>query len=255
MWTAKKPHARTDAVFSLDGNSSTFWQTQWCPVALPYPHEIQIDLGQRYFLNGFSYLPRQDNCANGWISQYAFFVSPNGVIYTPPSSTFDPVPWGTALSSGTFNYGLTSYPCGSVPPVPAQVKSFTTTVGRFVRLQGLSEVNGNPTASAAEINLFQTCPGYPAVLIGTPESYYLQPSASLTVKAQVCLDPSTQQGWGVRFMLDGGSAAGGFQIDDFTAPFQATFTGVSAAEHTVDAYIINQSGTIMSGTDAHNGVI
>src|SRR5450759_5835280 len=51
MWTAKKPHARTDAVFSLDGNSSTFWQTQWCPVALPYPHEIQIDLGQRYFLN------------------------------------------------------------------------------------------------------------------------------------------------------------------------------------------------------------
>jgi lysophospholipase L1-like esterase len=43
-------------------------------------------------------------------------------------------------------------------------------------------------------------------------------------------------------------------VKDNTPPYQATFTGVSKAEHTIDAYVINSSGTIVSGTGTHDQV-
>ena len=67
------------AVYAFDGNVNTFWHTQWSPSAPPPPHDIQIDLGQTYAIDGFRYLPRQDGSPNGRIGQYQFYVSMDGV--------------------------------------------------------------------------------------------------------------------------------------------------------------------------------
>ncbi|PET92644.1 M6 family metalloprotease domain-containing protein, partial [Bacillus cereus] len=116
--------------YAFDGNKDTFWHTNWSPVA-PMPHEIQIDLGAIYNLSKFSYLPRQDGQINGTIKDYEFYVSSDGVN------------WGTAVSIGVFanNTNLKEV-------------SFANKTGRYIKLRALSEVNNNPWASAAEINVF-----------------------------------------------------------------------------------------------------
>ena len=43
------------------------------------PHAITINLGRLYDLTAFRYLPRQDGSACGWIKDYAFYVSADGV--------------------------------------------------------------------------------------------------------------------------------------------------------------------------------
>jgi len=128
----------------------------------------------------------------------------------------------------------------------------TPIVGRFVRLRALSEVNGNPWISAAEVSVSQACPVVPSVLLSAPQTYYLQRSGSLLVQAIACLDPALNSGWGVRFALDGGSAAGGAQFDVYTPPFQGTFLNVAAGEHTVDVYIIDNGGNVVTGASTHD---
>jgi hypothetical protein len=129
------------AVRSFDGNPSTFWHTQWCPTIVPLPHNIQINLGTTYNINGFTYLPRQDGCSNGWISQYQFYVSMDGVN------------WGNPVASGTFNYGTAKTGCPGASIVPAIQVLFPSTSGRYVQLRALSEVNGNPYTAMAELNV------------------------------------------------------------------------------------------------------
>lgn len=132
------------AVNSFDGNPGTFWHTQYCPTAPPLPHEIQINLGATYSsISGFTYLPRQDGCSNGWISQYQFYVSTDGVN------------WGNPVASGTFNYGTAKTGCPGASIVPAILVSFPTTSGKYVRLRALSEVNGSPHTAMAELNILQ----------------------------------------------------------------------------------------------------
>ncbi len=97
MRTARRPVATT----GLPATPSTatpprMWHTQFCPSSAPLPHEIQINLGASYTLSAFQYLPRQDGCGNGWIKQYEFYVSTDGVN------------WGTPVAAGTFNYGALS---------------------------------------------------------------------------------------------------------------------------------------------------
>lgn len=126
---------------AIDGNPGTMWVTQWCPTSAPLPHEIQINLGASYYLTGFEYLPRQDGCANGWIKQYEFYVSADGVN------------WGTAVATGTFNYGTLSTGCpGGAVPSAIQV-NFPPVTGQYVRLRALSEINGHVWTAAAEIGL------------------------------------------------------------------------------------------------------
>jgi len=128
---------------AIDGNPATFWHTQFCGTSPPLPHEIQIDLGASYLLSAFQYLPRQDGSACGWISQYEFYVSSDGVD------------WGTPVAAGTFDYTGFFIQCpgpGAGVPTPRQI-GFPLTIGRYIRLRALSEVNGNPWTSAAEINV------------------------------------------------------------------------------------------------------
>ena len=117
------------AVYAFDGNASTFWHTEWYYTEPGYPHEIQIDLEGTYDVGGLRYLPRQ-NSENGRIADYNIYVS---------TTTSE---WGDVVASGTFDN----------TPSEKEVL-FVQKTGRYVRLVGTSEVNGNLWASAAEINV------------------------------------------------------------------------------------------------------
>jgi hypothetical protein len=115
---------------AFDNDPNTFWHTEWYQADPTYPHEIQINLGGLYSINGFRYLPRQDGYTNGRIKQYQFYISTDGTN------------WGTAVATGTFAND------GSEKEV-----TFTAKSGRYIRLKALDEVNGKPWASIAEIRL------------------------------------------------------------------------------------------------------
>ncbi|WP_436499234.1 endo-alpha-N-acetylgalactosaminidase family protein [Actinokineospora sp. HUAS TT18] len=113
----------------LDGNAGTIWHTAWSAGNAPYPHEIQLDLGATYNVSSVYYLPRQSQ-TNGRIANYEVYTSTDGTS------------WGTAAATGTFQNATTE-----------QTVAITPRQARYVRLRALSEVNGNPWASAAELNV------------------------------------------------------------------------------------------------------
>ncbi|WP_456246320.1 discoidin domain-containing protein [Longispora urticae] len=126
--TARENGAATNA---FDGNPATYWHTAWSGGDVPPPHEIQIDLGATYPVAGLGYLPRQNTgsgATNGRIANYEVYVSADGTT------------WGTPVATGTFANDATD----------KQI-TFATKSGRYLRLRALSEVNGNPWTSAAEI--------------------------------------------------------------------------------------------------------
>ena len=43
-----------------DGDPLTIWHTEWLASSPDYPHELQIDLGAFYDVDGFRYLPRPE---------------------------------------------------------------------------------------------------------------------------------------------------------------------------------------------------
>lgn len=130
------------AYHCLDGDSTTFWHTQWQDATPNYPHEIWIDLGETHNINGFSYLTRGNNTRNGRINQYEFYV------------TSDTADWGAPQSMGNLPY-----------PEPASAVQqsaevfFGAVEGRYVRLVGLTSVAGDIYTMIAELNVYEdtTC--------------------------------------------------------------------------------------------------
>ena len=210
------------AINAFDGNVNTFWHTQYFQIDPdpPPPHEIQINLGAVYDIGGFRYLPRQDGGVNGRIGQYEFYVSLNGVD------------WGSPVAIGTFLNNTTE-----------QEISFIPRPGKYVRLRALSEVNGNPWTAIAELNVLQATCITPSVNLIQPLSYYLQTTVDLHVVADACLS----SGQGVRLMIDGGSAAGGVEFDDYSFPFEIIFAGLTNSEHVVEAFVIDDMGATVAG--------
>jgi hypothetical protein len=195
-----------DAANAFDGNNATIWHTAWSTGNPPCPHEIQIDLGASYDIDGFSYLPRQDGSPNGRIGQYEFYVSSDGTN------------WSVAAASGTF-----------VNSAPEKVISFSARPGRFVRLRALSEVNGNAWTSAAEINVSGTL----STGNSPPESTITLPASNVTIAqggmvsfAGTGLDPDGDFSISYRWQFGSGSG-----IPDSTAAnpgvlqFNLTATG------------------------------
>ncbi|AZQ57685.1 T9SS type A sorting domain-containing protein [Maribacter sp. MJ134] len=122
------------AINVLDGNSSTIWHTRWSGNTNDsQPHEIQFDLGGTFEINGLTYLPRQDNILNGTIVQYEVYISDN---------TND---WGNPLVQGNW-----------VGDNSLKTINFQTTLGQYVRLVSLAEINGEAWASASEITISTT---------------------------------------------------------------------------------------------------
>ncbi|GAA2143675.1 beta-galactosidase [Kitasatospora kazusensis] len=119
------------AVNAFDGNPATYWHTAWSTGDAPLPHELQIDLGARYTLDGLTYLPRQDGSPNGRIGSYEVYVSDTATA------------WGSPVATGAFT-DTAAPKTVALPP----------TTGRYLRLRALSEAGGRgPWTSAAEIGV------------------------------------------------------------------------------------------------------
>ena len=117
---------------TIDGNTGTFWHTEFNPVNTPLPHNITIDMKKTYNVNALSYLPRQDGNSNGNIGQHQIVLSTDGATWTAP------VVIGRYLGD-----------------VSLKTSSFVTKPARYVRLIALTEAgNRGPWTSAAEINVF-----------------------------------------------------------------------------------------------------
>ena len=55
---------------AIDGNTSTFWHSEYEPVLVPLPHNATIDMKTAYLVGSITYLPRQDGNANGRIGEH-----------------------------------------------------------------------------------------------------------------------------------------------------------------------------------------
>ena len=118
------------ATMAIDNDVSTIWHTRWTTGNDPYPQFIYLDLGRKYKLFEFIYLPRQDGGENGRVKDYELYLADN---------LND---WGTVVAKGSFENNA----------APKVVKIPEGKEGRYIQFRALSEVNGNPWASAAEFD-------------------------------------------------------------------------------------------------------
>lgn len=115
---------------AIDGDPNTYWHTRWEGEEPRPPHEIQIDLGSRYTLDGITFLPRQGN-DHGRIAEYELYLSDDGRT------------WNTPVAKGRLPGGAQRQ----------QVIFDTTHAGRFVRIVARSEQHGRPWTSIAEFSV------------------------------------------------------------------------------------------------------
>jgi arylsulfatase A-like enzyme len=119
------------AANAIDGDPTTVWHSRFSGAEPErHPHELVIDLGASHTLRGLRYLARQDDGWNGAIGEMEIAVGDD------PDTFGDPVAKATLKKIRE----------------PQEV-SFPTTTGRYVQIRAVSEVNGGPWASAAEIGL------------------------------------------------------------------------------------------------------
>jgi len=118
------------AANAIDGDPATFWHTRWQPQNDPMPHELVIDLGRQIRLTGITGLPRQD-MANGRIAEIEVFCSPEDASWQSPVAV---ARWADTAQRQTVRFS------GDVS-------------GRYLRLLVKSEVNGQPFASLAELDV------------------------------------------------------------------------------------------------------
>jgi hypothetical protein len=115
---------------AVDGDPNTYWHTQWKDKNPELPHEIIIELLPPSVIEGFTYLPRQDESDHGTIKDYEFFVSTDATHFGKPVKT------------GAFEPGR-----GKKTVTLAPIKC------RFIKLRARSEINGLSWTSAAEIGV------------------------------------------------------------------------------------------------------
>jgi hypothetical protein len=127
---------KAGAANAIDGDASTFWHTQWQGAQTPYPHWITIDLGAQYDVTGFAYTQRGGQ-SNARMKDFEVYVSDS------------PDEFGDAAHTGSF-----------LDLSREQVFEFDQPArGRYLKLVGLSSINGNAFGGAAEINVGGVVPG------------------------------------------------------------------------------------------------
>jgi beta-galactosidase len=118
---------------AVDGDTETLWHTSWEGEPPGFPHELVVEFDTPRRILGFTTLPRQDDKNNGWIKDYAFYVSADGKT------------WGPPVQTGTFDADS-----------KLQTVKFTSPVtGKFVKLVALSGHAKGPWASLAEFKIIE----------------------------------------------------------------------------------------------------
>lgn len=115
---------------AMDGNPRTMWHTAFGATNPPHPHELRVDLGKEFAIEGFIYRPRSDG-TNGSIRAFECRIAVNNI--DEPQ----------LVLQGEFTPRQSVYEVRFPQPVR----------GRYFQLRALSEVNGNPWASIAELEL------------------------------------------------------------------------------------------------------
>ena len=118
------------AIYAFDSDNSTFWHTEWKASQPPHPHEIQIDLGRKYYVHQLGIVNRPTG-TNGRIKDYE--------VYLSDSKTN----WGEPVTEGTFENIA----------VPQPIKFTSTPSGQFLKIVALSEVSDKYHTTIAEINI------------------------------------------------------------------------------------------------------
>lgn len=115
---------------AIDGDPETLWHTKFSGGITPPPHELVIDLGAVYRIEGFVYLARQDGGWNGAIKNIEFGVSDSADHFA------DPVVKAELAKTRTPQ----TIPCDPVK-------------GRYVLLRATSEQDGRDFATVAELGV------------------------------------------------------------------------------------------------------
>jgi len=117
---------------TIDGDPLTMWHTPWDEPAPNFPHELVLDLTRPVKLAGITCLPRQDHNQNGWIKDFALFVSADGRN------------WGKAVAAGTFERNAELHAVKFAKPVET----------RYLKLVANSSFDpSKPYASLAELDI------------------------------------------------------------------------------------------------------
>ena len=119
------------AVNAVDGNPRSVWHSRFDSGVAAPPHELVLDLGATYEVSGFRYLARQDSGWNGAFGKADFTVSNSPEDFGDPNVVAE------------FKKTRKSQAADCTKPV----------AGRYVRVRSMTEVNGSPWASAAEIGI------------------------------------------------------------------------------------------------------
>jgi hypothetical protein len=116
-----------EPALAADGDPETLWQTEFVGATPGYPHELVIDLGELKSVDGLLYVPRQDS-SEGRVKDFEVKLSA------------DAKSWGEPVAAGRWENDA-AYKYLALPNARA----------RFVRLRGLSEVEGRALMSAADV--------------------------------------------------------------------------------------------------------
>lgn len=129
--SADSQHSGNEARLAFDNNNSTFWHTEYWGSEPTCPHTLIVDMVKTYQVTSFTYLARQDGNQNGMVKKFEVYLSTDGKT------------WGSPVATGELK-NTTGMQV---------VKLNVPTAGRYLKLVALSEINGNPWTSAAEIGI------------------------------------------------------------------------------------------------------
>lgn len=115
---------------AIDGDPDTWWHTSFAGAPAKHPHELVIDLGAEREVRGIRYLARQDGGWNGAIADCEILVSASPAGFERP------------ISRASFTKSR-----------DPQDATFAPVKGRFLMIRVMSEVNGGPWASIAELGI------------------------------------------------------------------------------------------------------
>jgi alpha-L-fucosidase len=117
-----------NAGFILDGNTSTVWHLR----DKKMPIDLVVDLGNKYNVCGFKYLPDQNRWSSGIITNYEFHLSENNKDWR-------------LVDQGEFS-NIRNNPL-------LQVKNFSSTTARYIKLRALKNTSDDDVAGYAEVDI------------------------------------------------------------------------------------------------------
>jgi hypothetical protein len=121
---------------ALDGDPKTIWHPAWGRFAPGFPHELILEFAAPVTATGLMATPRQDGNPNGWIKDFAVFVSADGRG------------WGEPVAKGAFERDAE----------PKQVHFTRPARARCVKLVAYSGHAHGPWASLAELAVLAADP-------------------------------------------------------------------------------------------------